>query len=124
MAPTVYAPLSQQFTEELKDKFTRQTKLKILREGGDIDLEGEITGYNFTSMAVREDAYASQTRFTISIRVRFTNNTNSDDDFEQTFSAYQEFSNTSTIDQVQDELSLIIIKEIVDHIFNETVAKW
>ena len=124
MAPTVYAPLSQQFTEELKDKFTRQTKLQILRDGGDLDLEGEITGYNFISMAVREDAYASQTRFTITVRVRFTNNTNSEDDFEQTFSAYQEFSNTSTIDQVQDELSGIIMKEIVDQIFNETVAKW
>ena len=124
MASLVYAPLSQQFTEELKDKFTRQTKLKILREGGDLDLEGEITGYNFTSMAVKEDAYASQTRFTITVRVRFTNNTNPDDDFEQTFSAYQEFSNTNTIDQVQDDLSVLILKEIVDHIFNETVAKW
>ena len=124
MASYVYAPIAQKFTEELKDKFTRQTKLKILREGGDLDLEGEITGYNFTSMAVKEDAYASQTRFTITVRVRFTNNTNPDDDFEQTFSAYQEFSNTNTIDQVQDDLSVLILKEIVDHIFNETVAKW
>ena len=124
MAPLVYAPLSQQFTEELKDKFTRQTKLQILREGGDLDLEGEITGYNFTSMAVKEDAYASQTRLTITVRVRFTNNTNPDDYFEQSYSAYQEFPNTSTIDGVQDELSSLIMKEIVDQIFNETVAKW
>ena len=124
MASYVYAPLSQNFTEELKDKFTRQTKLRVLREGGDLDLEGEIVGCDFTPMAVREDAYASQTRFTITVRVRFTNNTNPEDDFEQSFSAYQEFSNTNTIDQVQDELSEIILKEIVDNIFNETVAKW
>ena len=124
MAPLVYAPLSQQFTEALKDKYTRQTKLQITREGGDLDLEGEITGYNFTSMAVREDAYASQTRLTISVRVRFTNNTNPEDYFEQTISAYQEFSNDSTIDQVQDELCDLIMKEIIDQIFNETVAKW
>jgi len=124
MASYVYAPLAQKFTEELKDKFTRQTKLQILREGGNLDLEGEISGYDFTPMAVREDAYASQTRFTITVRVRFTNNTNPEDDFEQSYSAYQEFSNTNTIDQVQDELSEIILKEIVDNIFNETVAKW
>jgi len=124
MAPLVYAPLSQQFTEELKDKYTRQTKLQMLREGGDLDLEGEITGYNFTSMTVTDGQYASQTRLTITVRVRYTNNTNPDDDFEQSFSAYDEFSNTQTIDQVQDQLCKGIIKEIIDQIFNETIAKW
>ena len=124
IAPLVYAPLSQQFTELLKDKYTRQTKLQVLREGGDYDLEGEITGYNFTSMAVTDGAYASQTRLTVAVRVRFTNNTNPEDDFERSYSAYQEFSNQSTIDQVQDELCDIIMKEIIDQIFNDTVANW
>jgi hypothetical protein len=124
MAPLVYAPLSQKFTEELKDKYTRQTKLRILRENGDLDLEGEITNYMLTPQAVKEDAYASQTRLTITVRVRYTNNTNSNEDFEQTFSAYQDFSNDQTIEQVQDELSLFILKEIVDQIFNQTVANW
>jgi hypothetical protein len=124
MAPLVYAPLSQKFTEELKDKYTRQTKLRILRENGDLDLEGEITNYILTPQAVKEDAYASQTRLSITVRVRYTNNTNPNEDFEQTFSAYQDFSNDQTIEQVQDELSLLIIKEIVDQIFNQTVANW
>ena len=124
VAPYIYAPLAQQFTEALKDKYTRQTKLRILREGGDLDLEGEIRAYNFTSMAVTDGAYASQTRLTVSINVRYTNNTNPDDFLEKTFSAYQEFPNTSTIDQVQDDLCRMIIDEIVDAIFNETVAKW
>ena len=124
VAQTVYAPLAQQFAEALRDKYTRQTKLRVIREGGDLDLEGEITGYSYASMAVTDGAYASQTRLTVSIRVRYTNNTNPDDFLEQTFSAYQEFPNTSTIDQVQDELCRIIIEEIVDAIFNETVAKW
>ena len=124
LASHVYAPLAQQFTEALRDKYTRQTKLRVVREGGDLDLEGEIAGYNFASMAVTDGAYASQTRLTVSIRVRYTNNTNPDDFLEQTFSAYQEFPNTSLIDQVQDELCRLIIEEIVDAIFNETVAKW
>ncbi len=74
IAPLVYSPLSQMFTEELIDKYTRQTKLQILRDGGDLDLEGEITGYTFTSEAVKADDYASQTRMTITVRVRYTNN--------------------------------------------------
>ena len=124
MAPYVYAPLSQQFTEALKDKYTRQTKLSVKSDGGDMDLDGEITGYNFAPLAVSDNAYASQTRLTITVRVRFTNKANPDEDFEKTFSAKQEFDNTSTIDQVQDELCDAIMKEIIDLIFNDTVANW
>jgi hypothetical protein len=124
ISPLVYAPLSQKFTEALKDKYTRQTKLQILREGGDLDLEGEITNYTLTPQAVREDAYASQTRLTITVRVRYVNQTNPDEDFEQSFSAYQEFGNENTIDMVQDQLCELIISEIVDQIYNGTVANW
>lgn len=124
MAALIYPPLEQKFTEELKDKYTRQTKLQILRENGDLDLEGEITNYVFMPQAVKEDAYASQTRLSITVRVRYTNNTNPDEDFEQSFTAYQDFSNNNTIEQVQDELSQLIVEEIVDQIFNQTVANW
>ena len=55
MAPLVYGPLAQRFTDELKDKFVRQTKLQMLRENGTLDLEGEITGYELTPQAVRDD---------------------------------------------------------------------
>ena len=124
ISPLVYAPLAQQFTESLKDKFTRQTKLRVQSEGGDMNIEGEITGYNFSPLAVSGDSYAAQTRLTISIRVRFTNNADPEKDFEKTFTAKEEFDNTNLIDQVQDELCTNILKEIIDQIFNETVATW
>ena len=58
-APLVYPPLSQKFTEALKDIYIRQTRLQLVGSNGDLDLEGEITGYDLTPMAVKEDAYAS-----------------------------------------------------------------
>ena len=124
MAPLVYPPMSQMLTEALIDKYTRQTKLQILRDGGDLDLEGEITGYTLTPQAVKDDAYASETRMTITVRVRFSNQTNPEDDFEQTYSAYETFSNNLSIDEAQDVYCEMIFKEIVDQIYNETVAKW
>ena len=124
MANLVYTPLSQKFTEALKDKYTRQTKLRVIREGGDLDLEGEITGYDFTPLAVSADMYAAQTRLTITIRVRFTNNAEPDKDFERSFSAKSEFENSKSIPEVEDDLCEVIIKEIIDLIFNETVATW
>jgi hypothetical protein len=124
MAPLVYPPLAQRFTEELKDKYIRQTRLQVLRDNGTLDLEGEITGYTLTPQAVKEDAYASMTRLTITVRVRYENKINEDEGFEQSFSAYREFSNAQTIDQVQDDLCAEIVKELVDLIYNATVANW
>jgi len=125
IAPSVYAPLAQQFTEALRDRYTRQTKLKIIPNGGDLHLEGEITGYNLTPLAVTgSNMLASQTRLTITIRVRFTNKADPEKDFERTFSAKQEFSNDSLFDSIQDELCTAITKEIIDLIFNDTVATW
>ena len=124
LAQLVYAPLAQQLTEALKDKYTRQTKLRMIPNGGDLDLEGEITGYSFMPLAVSDNSYASQTRLTITVRVRFTNKSDPEQDFEKTYSAKQEFENTSTIDQVQDALCDVIMKEIIDLIYNDTVANW
>jgi hypothetical protein len=124
MAPLVYPPLAQKFTDELKDKYTRQTRLQILRENGTLDLEGEIIGYEFTPQAVKEDAYASMTRLTITVMVRYTNSVKPDEDMEQKFSAYREFSNTQMIQDVQDSLCEEIIKELTDLIYNATVANW
>ncbi len=123
-APLIYPPLAQNFTEALKDIYTRQTRLQLQNENGDLDLEGEITGYDLTPMAVKEDAYASQTKLTITIRVRYSNRVSPEEDFEQSFSAYREFDATQMLQDVQDELCEEIVDELVDLIYNATVANW
>lgn len=123
-APLVYPPLSQEFTEALKDIYVRQTRLQMVSDNGDLDLEGEITGYELTPMAVKEDAWSSQTKLTISIRVRYSNRANPEEDFEQSFSAYREFDATQMLQDVQDELCTEIIEELTDQIYNATVANW
>lgn len=123
-APLVYPPLSQLFTETLKDIYIRQTRLQLVPSNGDLELEGEITGYELTPMAVKEDAYASQTKLTITVRVRYSNRTNPDEDFEQTFSAYREFDSNQMLQTVQEQLCSEIVEELTDQIYNATVANW
>lgn len=123
-APLVYPQLSQEFTEALKDIYIRQTRLQLVDNNGDLDLEGEITGYQLTPMAVKEDAWSSQTKLTITVRVRYSNRTNPDEDFEQSFSAYREFDATQMLQDIEPELVPIIVEELVDQIYNATVANW
>ncbi|MEG1573937.1 MAG: LptE family protein [Bacteroidales bacterium] len=123
-AALVYPPLASVFNEALQDIYTRQTRLSIVKRNGDLQVEGEITGYNLTPQAVKADAYASQTRLTISVRVKYTDTKNPNFNIDQTFSAYRDFDSSLLLTQVQDDLITQITKELADIIFNATVANW
>ena len=73
---------------------------------------------------VGSDAYATQTRLTITVRVKYTDSKNPANDIDQTFSAYRDFSSSVMLTDVQDELCNEISKELVDLIFNATLGNW
>ena len=123
-AQLVYAPLGVNFNEALKDIYTRQTKLNFVNVNGDISLEGEITNYDLTPQAVKQDAYASETRLTVSVKVRYTNQANPEQDFDRSFSAYRDFSSSELLSDVQDDLRNEIVDELTESIFNATLANW
>lgn len=122
-APLVYAPLSSAFTEGLRDIFQRQTRLRQVKQNGDLSFEGEITGYEFTPQAVKENAYASETRLTIRVRVKFTNSATGKQTDEQ-YSAFRDFPSTKMATEVQDQLIKEMVEELTDQIYNATVANW
>ena len=95
-----------------------------MRRGGNLELEGEITGYALTPMSVSADSYAAETKLTITVKIRFTNNIAPEESFEKTYSAYQTFDASQMLSDVQDELCNTMIAEIADQIYNDTVAKW
>ena len=116
--------LSQQFTEGLKDFYQRQTRLRLVPEDGDLQLEGEITGYKFTPQAIKADATAAQTRLQVSVKVRFYNNKDSEQDFESTFSAYGDFDSMLSQNDAETDLLPEILDQIYESIFNKSVANW
>ncbi len=125
-AALVYPPLQQTFENELLDYIARNTRLTVL-EGNtpaDIEMEGEITGYSLSPQAVREDAYASQTRLTVQVHVKYTDTRAENKDVDQTFSAYRDFDASQMLTDVQDELCQQISKELVELIFNATLGDW
>ena len=123
-AKLINPTLSQTFTEELREKLTRQTSLDEVQEGGDLEFEGQITGYEVRPMAIQKDDLAAQNRLTISIKLKYTNNKVPEDNFEQTFSAFEDYESTQSISDVEDSLVPEIIKKLTEDIFNATIANW
>jgi len=123
-AALVNPNLSNSLSEGIRDIYSRQTRLQILRRGGDMELEGEITDYSLTPMAISADNLSAETKLTITIKVRFTNNKAPEESFEKTYSAYQTFDSSRLLTDVQDELCATMITELSESIYNDTVAKW
>lgn len=123
-ARLVNPTLSDYFAEQLRDKFTRQTSLGYTNDGGDLEFEGSISDYDVKPISVTGDDIAAQNRLTIKIKVKFTNNNDSDSDFETEFSAYADFNSEMIISDVEDTLVEQIVKQIIDDVFNKSVANW
>lgn len=123
-AALVYPPLQQTFENELLDYVTRNTRLSTVDGNADLELRGEITGYSLSPQAVGTDAYATETRLTITVHVVYTDNKNPANNLDQTFSAYRQFSSSLMLTDVQDDLCQQISEELVNLIFNSTFGNW
>lgn len=120
----VYAPLGISFNDQLQDIFVRQTRLQLIPRNGDLQISGEITGYDQFNKGIGADGYSSKTELRVTLNVRFVNNTNHTEDFERQFSASREYDSSLSLQAAQDELLPQIIKDLTEQIFNATVANW
>ncbi len=123
-APIVNPPLSSQFSEALRERFLKQTRLSQVESGGDFNFSGEISEYNVKPAAIESNETAALNRFTIAVKVRFENRQDSRQDFEKTFSSYQDFDATKDFSSVENSLMAEIVDNLVDQIFNATAANW
>jgi hypothetical protein len=123
-ASLVQPGLSQTITDELIDKCKAQTNLAVINGLGDANFEGEIIEYNTRPLTVSADATAAMNRFTIAVRVKFTNVADPEKSFEQTFSRYEDYSSLSNLSEVEADLSENIVEMLVEDIFNAAFVNW
>lgn len=126
-APMVAPILSSTFTDALVDKFSRQTRLTQVDEGGDFAFEGEIIGYASTTASVSSNDYALQNRLTVTVRVRFTNAVDETMSFQsggRNFSAYADYDATRLLNEVEQELITEIVDQLVTDIFQASASNW
>lgn len=122
---TMVAPiLATTMTQGLQDLFTRQTRLSLIREDGDLSFEGVITNYVSTPIAVTGDEYASKNRLTITVKVKFENKIEPQYNFDKTFSAYEDYDSNKLMQEVEPTLLPQIVEKLSEDIFNAAVSNW
>lgn len=120
----VWAPMEPMFYNSLTDAYAHKTKLQVTKRNGDLQIAGEITEYTQTNKSVASDGFSAQTQLKLTVNVRFVNNSNHSEDFEQKFSATTTYDSSMQLSAVQEELVQEMIDDIVDQIYNATVANW
>ena len=117
--------LSNQVTEALKDKFTKLTKLEQVDMDGDLEIIGEVSGYDVKATAITANEQAAQNRLTVNVKITFINRKYPEDSFEnKSFSAYADFDAMQTLDAVEGTLCEEIVEKLCEDMFNATVANW
>ena len=122
-APYGWAPMEAMMNNKLQDKYANGTRLRIVKRAGDLQLAGEITGYDQFNKAVSADGFSSQVQLKMTVNIRFKN-TKLNQQWEKQFSATTQYDATQSLATVQETLVNQMIEDIVDQIFNATVADW
>lgn len=120
----VWAPMEAMFNNKLQDQFVNQTRLSLVKRNGDLRISGEIVGYDQYNKAISADGHSSQVQLRMTVNIRFVNNKNHSQDFERQFTANTQYDSSQQLSSVQEELVNDMIKDLVDQIFNATVANW
>ncbi|MEO0525879.1 MAG: LptE family protein [Bacteroidota bacterium] len=116
--------LDRDFTLSLQDLILNQTSLDLVTSNGDLLYEGEIVEYRVSPTTANAEQRAAQNRLTMSVNVRFFNNTKEDVDFEKRFSFFFDYDANSQLASVRDEAHAEIFERINQDIFNQSLADW
>jgi hypothetical protein len=123
-AQLVVATVSPIFTEKLQDQFVNQTNLEMVERNGDLSLEGEITDYVTSPVAIQGDQTAALNRLTLTVNVRFVNRFEPDKDFEQKFTQFIDYASDQDLNSIQGDLIETLTEMISTDIFNKAVINW
>lgn len=123
-ASIVDATLSQRMTDALKNYIQANSRLILVNGIGDLDFEGEITGYDSRPTSISAGDVAAQSRFTITIKVRYTDSFDSSKDWELSFSRFEDYPNSQTFEQAQATYTDDIMDLLVEDIYNKAFSNW
>lgn len=120
-APLATANLNQRLTDKLREKIEGQTNLVYSISNADVDFEGEIKRYDTQPTTISANEQAEQNKLTIGVRIKFTNMSDPDLDYDKTFTRFEEYPSSGDVDDAMEDN---ILDEIVQDIFNEAFVNW
>ena len=115
--------LSQEFTDNLRDRFLSQTSLNLLNGSADWEVKGAIIDY-FERPVAASAQTAALNQLTIVVQVEFIDNFNEKNSWTKKFSRSQTYPGASILSDYEEELVTDINDQLINDIFNKIAVNW
>jgi hypothetical protein len=112
------------FTDKLKDRFLRDTRLTLIRESGDLEFSATITEYSIDPVSITNVETTAQNRLNISVKVDCVNHKDEKKSYSQTFRDGENFDANKQFSEVENVLLNTIFDRLVQQVFNRTFSNW
>ncbi len=123
-AQYINTQLSQQLTETLKSKIINATRLKQTNEDdAHYDIGGYVTQYSTSTVNIANNN-SSTNRLTVAFHLVFKNTLDPTKNFEADISRNEDFDAGKSLTDAESTLTPIVVKNIVDEIFNKIFSNW
>lgn len=124
------ANIAQTFTNSLKDYYQRNSSLRVVQKGGELQIEGAISEYRVNPIAPQagnplDNNSAALSRLTIAVKVNYIDSLEPKNSFkDRSFSFYKDFDNNENFTAIQEDLEKKIFEQVLIDIFNATIGNW
>ena len=123
-APNAPPNINQTFSEGLKRKISRESRLVLNETNPDLQFAGTVTRYHVSAVSPEPGEFAALQRLEITVSVEYTNFRDPEDTWTQNFSFFADFPPEQNLLDVQDDLILVIFDQIEEDIFNKAFTNW
>ena len=123
-APLTPPTYTQTFTETLKENFLRQTNLDLVKAEGDLQLSGHIQRYTSGPIATTGSETTSQNRLTVTVQMKFVNKLDPTQNFDKSFTRFEDYSSAASLNSIQDELFSVITSQLAQDIIQASIGSW
>ncbi len=120
-APAGY---SNDFQEALSNKIRRESRLLLRPTDPDLIFDVQITQFNITPQAPVAGSFAAVNRLTVAVKVKMTNKKNEKQNFEASFSRFEDFDASLDFSSEQTRLLTSVNKLLLEDIFNKAFSNW
>lgn len=121
------AAMEIEFTDRFIQKINGSSKLEYDDVDPHLQFSGYISRYSVSAVAPQQSGDQATTAFnrlTIAVKVDYVNSLNEEDNWDQSFSFFEDFESATDLNSVQDELIERIFDQILEDIFNKAFTNW
>jgi len=125
-APNAPLNYAVQLSEDIKDGVQNSTKLKLSNKAntGEVQIEGSVSSYSVSPIAIQAGDLAAKNRLTISISLKIITTKPKQEEMTLQATRFSDFESSQDLSSVEQTLISDINKQLVQDVINKLLSNW